>query len=148
MKKILKLDWGLMASAAFALSILAGAVSMAQQSANDAQIAEIRSALRSAKYQNALNKVSDILAKNPTNVTSWCLKGEVHARLNETSAALESFDKAIKIKKTSICAVVGKANALGMLKKEAESSGLLGQAVSMNLPPPRIFCHAGQRSRA
>ena len=103
----------------------------AQQPAADTLLVKIRSAIRSAKYQDALKDANDVLTKNPADVLAWCLKGEAQTRLKDTSAALESFDKAIQADKTSINAVVGKANALAESKKEAEAQGLLRQAISM-----------------
>ena len=131
MKRLLKSGRGLSISAMFALTMLACSVTMAQQPANDPQINEVRAALRSADYQHALSKVNSILAKRPNDVSALCLKGEIQTQMNNVSAALESFEKAIKVKKTSIWASVGKANALGRLKKEDESSTLMRQAISI-----------------
>lgn len=103
----------------------------AQEAAADAQLGNIRSAIRSAKYQDALKDVDIVLTKNPTNASAWCLKGEIQTRLKDTTAALESFNKAIQADKVSINAVVCKANVLAELKKDAEAQELLRQAISM-----------------
>ena len=131
MKRMRKDRKVLYAIAAFALNVFALAVCYAQQPASDVLLTQARSAIRSAKYQNALQKVDEILAKNPTDAAAWCLKGEAQIRLKDATAALESFNKAIQADKGNINAVVGKANTLAELKKEAEAQELLRQAISM-----------------
>lgn len=129
MKRIRRI---LQAIAAFTLTIFVIAVCYAQETGSDVLLAQARSAIRSAKYQDAIKKATDILTKDPTSAAAWCLKGEAQSRLKDTTAALESFNKAIQADKASIYAVVGKANTLAELKNEAaEAQELLRQAASM-----------------
>jgi tetratricopeptide (TPR) repeat protein len=120
----------------------------AQEPGTDASLAKIRSDIRSARYQDALKDASDALSKNPADGMAWCLKGEAQTRLKDTPAALESFDKAFQADKTNINAVVGKANALAELKKEAEAQALLQQALSMTPSSATDFLARGAAFRA
>lgn len=129
--KALKTETTLFMLAALLVCSITATYVHAQEAAADAQLGKIRSAIRSAKYQDALKDVNIVLTKNPTNASAWCLKGEIQTRLKDATVALESFDKAIQADKVSINAVVGKANALAELKKEAEAQELLRQAISM-----------------
>jgi tetratricopeptide (TPR) repeat protein len=117
--------------AALFLGSIAATYVDAQETPLNEALGKARAAIRSAKYQDALKDVNIVLTKNPTNADAWCLKGEIQTRLKDATAALESFNKAIQADKLSINAVVGKANALAELKKEAEAQELLRQAISM-----------------
>lgn len=132
---------------ALVLCSLTFTVAQSQQFVMDVQFGKIESAIRSAKYQDALKGANDKLTENPSNAIAWCLKGDTQMRMNEIPAALESFDKAIQADKTSICAVVGKANALGHSKKEAEALVLLRQALSMTPASPIDFLGRGAAFR-
>jgi tetratricopeptide (TPR) repeat protein len=106
-------------------------ISIAQQSTKDLQIREVIAAMRSSDFNGALTKVDMLLAKKNKDVTLLCLKGEIRNRLNDPADALETFEKAIKINKNSICAVVGKATALQKLNKEDEYTSVLKGARTM-----------------
>jgi tetratricopeptide (TPR) repeat protein len=121
----------LVAYAASALLLFSGSVSIAQKPSIEEQIKEVRSEMRTSDFGNALIKADDILSKKPRDISALCLKGEIQTRLGKPAASLETFDKAIKISKDSVCAIVGKANALQRLNKEDEFSKLLGQARTM-----------------
>ncbi|MGV8041070.1 MAG: tetratricopeptide repeat protein [Thermoanaerobaculaceae bacterium] len=136
------------AFAALLACIVMVTVIHAQEPGTDASLAKIRSAIRSARYQDALKDASDVLSKNPADGLAWCLKGEAQIRLKDTPAALVSFDKAIQFDKTSINAVVGKANALAESKKEAEAQALLRQALSMTPSSATDFLARGAAFRA
>jgi tetratricopeptide (TPR) repeat protein len=106
-------------------------VLFAQQYTKDVQIKEIMAAMRSSDFKGALTKADTLLAKKSKDVTTLCLKGEILSRLNDPAAALETFEKVIKINKNSVCAVVGKATALQKLNKEDEYTSVLKQARTM-----------------
>jgi tetratricopeptide (TPR) repeat protein len=117
--------------AMFSLIMLICTVSMAQPTSTGKEINDVRPLMRISDYKNALVKIDGILAKKPKDISSLCLKGEIQARLGDPAGSLETFDKATRISKDSICAVVGKANALQKLNREDEFSRLLKEARTM-----------------
>jgi tetratricopeptide (TPR) repeat protein len=133
--------------AAFVLSTLVATVGNAQQATMDPGLTKARSALRSAKYHEVLRELNDTLTKNPTNADAWCLKGEAQTRMKDISGSLESFDRAIQADKTSIYAVVGKANTLAQSNKENEAQTLLRKAIAMTPKTPYDFLARGAAFR-
>src|SRR6478609_4906803 len=86
--------------AAFAFLILLCAVCLAQVSQQAANIAEIQSLIRSRQYDRALELTRAALEKVPADYRVWTIQGIALSLKGDTTAALSSFDNALRFSPT------------------------------------------------
>lgn len=137
------------ASAAIVVLILLEVVGAwpAEAAGPDATLGAARAAIRAANYEPGLTLLNEFLSKNSGEAMGWCLKGEIQTRVNDVAGAQKSFERAMEIDANSICALVGKANAIALSGNKNASLALLQRAVSMEPKTPYEYLARGAAHR-
>ncbi len=61
------------------------------------QLELVRKQMRKLRHERALKGVSEVLAKDSGNLEAWLLKAEIHLRMSDHEAALQSYKEASKV---------------------------------------------------